>query len=359
MEYTNEILTKINAKKQVNSMFSKWYWKMGIETKDEQITSDRLYKKSERINDCLNLWAWNKYEENKLLDLVKVNRCLNNRFCPNCRKLDLAKCIHSFQSPFKNLINQGENPYLLTLTLPNCTYDKLDETIDNLNKSFYKLFTGLNKDTRVGINFRNIHLTGALKVLEITYNSKAKTFHPHLHCIIFSDSSYCSMDFKKCVQGHYSFKRQSYNYHSKMDIHFMKLWTMIINKIRMTDKNFESMTDNPLNLLQVDIKEMDEFGIYEVLKYTFKDTDIVNYHVFETLVNTLNNRRIRQGYGNLYNLKTENVDDGELQALDEFLENEENPTSLITREITELITTYKHYKKISRFTPLEYSNIIE
>ena len=365
MEYTNEILEDIQAKKVVNTQFSKWYWKMGIDLKGEKITSDRLQKKSEKINDCLNLWAWDVYSKNKVMDLVKVNRCYNNRFCPNCRKLDLAKSIHSFQKPFKKLIDEGKNPYLVTLTVRNVVAEDLNEAIQKLYKDFYKLFTGLNRpnshgSTRPGIRFREINFEACLKVLEITYNKRKRTFHPHLHCIMFSSAKYEINDYRKYVQGHYSFKRESYNYHSKMDIHLQKLWTMINLKIRMTEKNFEDMSNDPKQLMQVDIREMDEKGIYEVLKYTFKDTDISNYFVFETMVNALNNRRIRQGYGELYNLKTEDVYEGEIQSLEEFLDIKENPSSLVTREINELLTTYKDFKKISRFTPsIEYSNIIE
>lgn len=358
MEYTNEILEEIKVKKQVNITYSRYYFKMSKELKNLKVEHDRLQKRSDRIHDCLNLWAWDKYEKNKLLDLKKVNRCMNNRFCPNCKKLDLSKAIHSFKEPFQKLLLDGNYPYLLTLTIPNCKAEDLSDTIDLLNKSFLRLYRGFGEDSNNTIKFRELEFTACLKALEITYNSHSKTYHPHLHCIVFS-KYYNELYFNKNIKGLYSQKRKTYNYHSQADIHMAKIWTMIVDKIRLTEKNYFKLTDDPKKLYQVDIKEMDEFGIYEVMKYTFKDSDIKNYSVFKTLVQALENRRIRQGYGELYNLKTEFSDDGEKQDIDEFLETKENPTSLLTREINELITTYREYRKVSRFTPNEYMNIID
>lgn len=364
MEYTNEILEKMNSKKQVNSVYAKYYFRMANEVKNVSSEYERLNNRSNSINDCLNLWAWDKYERNKVLDLRTVNRCKNNRFCPNCRKLDLAKSINHFQKPFKKLLDDGNYPYLLTLTVPNCKAEDLINTINYLNKCFLRLYRGFGETNQHTIGFRELEFTAALRVLEITYNFREKTYHPHFHCIVFS-KYYNELYFSKNIKGKYSFKRQSYNFHSQADLHFMKIWTMINKKIRLTEKNYFNMKDDPKvnykdgGLLLVDIREMDESGIYEVLKYTFKDTDISNYSVFKTMVQALYRRPIRSGYGLLNKIKFEDVEDGEKQSIEEYLETKEDPTNLLTREISELVTTYKEYRKVSRFTPNEYMNIID
>ena len=351
MEYTNEVLEKMEEKKSYNISYSKYYYRLHKDTKDE------IYKKkSDRIGSCLNLWAWDVYKKNKLMDLKKVNRCMDNRFCPNCKKLDLAKCIHVFNPRFTSLIQEGYKPYLLTLTIPNCPGEQLEESINILNKMFSRFWRGMCEENQNSFKFRTFKFDAALKVLEITYSKKRGDYHPHFHCVVFSKSK---INLKKNIIGLYSNKRKSENKHSLADIEIMKIWTMIFRKIRLTEKNFENMTINPKELLQCDIKEMNEKGIFEVLKYTFKDSDIVNYKVFKTLVLALKNKRIRQGYGLLYNLRTEDVDVGEEQSIEDFLEEKENPSNLLTREIKELITTYHEYRKISRFTSSEYMNIIE
>ena len=71
--------------------------------------------------------------------------------------------------------------------------------------------------------------------------------------------------------------------------------------------------------------------------------------VFETLVLSLENRRIRQTYGNLLNFDEENFDVGDYQELE--LKIKEDPEQLIVQDITDLYTVYKEYIKISRFQP--------
>ncbi|MPN56655.1 hypothetical protein SDC9_204345 [bioreactor metagenome] len=126
----------------------------------------------------------------------------------------------------------------------------------------------------------------------------------------------------------------------------MKLWTMCYREIRLSECNYNNIELQDCYLC--DIREMDSSGIVEVLKYTFKDTDIASYHVFKTLVMALDNKRIRQGYGILYNLKVEGDAEGEALLLEEYLEEAEEPEFLLTHEINELITDYKEYRKISR-----------
>lgn len=58
-------------------------------------------------------------------------------------------------------------------------------------------------------------------------------------------------------------------------------------------------------------------------------------------------KRLRQGFGILFNVKCEDIDDGELQELS--LSVEESPTTLYTQNIEDLYTTYESYRKISRF----------
>lgn len=363
MEFTDDVLKDMRDKQKYNSLYGKWYYGLSQEYIDTSIYSERIKKRGDKIGSCLDLWVWDKYELNKILDLKKVNRCMNNRFCPNCKKLDLAGTIHNFKNPFSQLLCDGYNPYLLTLTVPNCTGGELRDTIDNMNKAFRKFFNSFNYPltgvTTKGFSERLISFDAALKVLEITYNEKTNLFHPHFHIMIFS-KDYPEELFKKCIPGAWSNKKNCQLYNSHMDMHIMKVWKMCYDKIRMSAKNYSLMSDNWFDNYMCDIKEMDQKGIYEVLKYTFKDSDIKNYYVFKTLVSALENKRIRQGYGLLYGLKCENETDGEIQSLEEYLEldKKETPQQLLTKELNVLIKEYHEYKKISRFKAYEEYNIL-
>lgn len=336
-----------------NTQYSKWYYGMSEEFTD----NGKIYKKrSERIKDCLNLWHWNKYEKNKILDLQSVNRCINNRFCPNCKLLDISKFIHKFRDVYSEYSNLGYKAYMLTLTIPSVPGSDLKRTIDKLNKSFRKLIEKFTYDIDNSKSYKDrlIKLEGGIKVLEITYNEN-NGFHPHFHCVVFTSKAIDVNLLKKHVEGKFSNKRNSYNYKSYIDLQIGQLWSMIWYNERLTSKNINDIVYDPKEEyfkigkknLEVDFVELDEYGIYEVFKYTFKDTDIKNYYVFKTLVQSLENKRIRQGFGILFNMQCEEIDDGEIQDLE--LVEKENPVSLLTYEINELISTYRQYKKISRF----------
>lgn len=351
MDFSNEVLTEMNQKRaRYNTQYSNWYTIMSEECVIENLWaySETLLRKAERMRNCLNIWQWDVYHKNKVMDLQKVNRCMNNRFCPNCRKFDLACAIHNLRGPLNKLLLDGYYPYLVTLTIPNVVSSDLRRTIEKMNKAFKKLFGAFNyplDGTTKGFNQRYFRVAGALKVLEITYNSANDTYHPHFHCIFFSEE-YDESLFKKNTVGEWSNNRQSYNFYSDMDIQIMKLWTMCYNGKRLTGTNYDK-----LNLEEVyicDIREMDSSGIVEVLKYTFKDSDIVNYNVFKTIEIAIEKKRIRQGYGVLYNLKLEGDIDGEVLSLEEYIIEAEDPEELYTYEIRQLINDYGEYRKISR-----------
>lgn len=354
MEFTNEVLHKMQDKQKFNRQFQKWYYGMSEELKEvEPVRSDRIFNRGERIGSCLDYWFWDVYHQNKLMDLQKVNRCKNNRFCPNCRKFDLSKFIHNYGYTFKNLLLQGYNPYLLTLTVPNVKGQELRNTIDKMNDSFNRFFKLFNQPIGQGMKGfkgRLIKFDGALKVLEITYNEKEDTYHPHFHCMVFS-SEYPQVDMYKTIKGAWSNKNQEFNYNSNLDIQIMKLWYMTYNKIRLSEKKYNEFSNDWFDLFMCDFREMNEKGIYEVLKYTFKDSDVKSYKVFKVFVDSLERKRIRQGYGILQGLKCEDVEEGEKLMLDDFLEKDkkENPEQVTVPGIDTLIKDYHEYRKISRF----------
>lgn len=357
MELTNEVLQKMNDKQKYNIMYKNYYNYLANENRVEGLTKFepmglKYFKRSQRIGNCMTWWNWDIYHNNKLMDLNKVNRCMNNRFCPNCKKLDLAKFIHSYGKVFNNMLSDNYNPYLVTLTVPNVKGYELKSEIEKMNKSFSKFFRLFSEDFgqgKHGFKDRLMKFDGALKVLEITYNKEKDSYHPHFHCMMFS-KEYNEGDFKKDIQGAWSNKKQEYLYNSEMDIQIMKLWYMCHNKIRLSSKEYNNLSDNWFDLHMCDIREMNSEGIYEVLKYTFKDSDISSYEVFKTIVLSLENKRIRQGYGLLKNLKCEDVEEGTELSLEEFLEidKKETPEKKILQGIQSIIKDYTNYRKISR-----------
>lgn len=359
MDFTNDVLKEIKDKKQHNIVYSKYYYRLAKEYQKLGLHNrfNTIFRKHNRIHDCMNLWDWDIYKKNKLMDLQRVNRCMDNRFCPNCRKFNLASAIHNISPSFKSLIDEGYYPYLLTLTIPNVEGIALRDTIDKLNKSFKKFYELFYRTDRHGFKDKLITFEAALKVLEITVNNNTGTYHPHFHIMLFS-KEYDKSIFEKKYKGPWSNNRQAYSYYSDIDFQIMKLWKLCYDGISCSKINYDNLDNRWQDLYLCDIRELDTHGIYEVLKYTFKDTDIKNYDNFKFIFLALEGKRIRQGYGKLYNLKLEEEVDGEKLELSEFLEKKENPEKIITREINELLTVYHGYKKISRFKAhKEFENI--
>jgi len=90
-------------------------------------------------------------------------------------------------------------------------------------------------------------------------------------------------------------------------------------------------------------------GIYEVFKYCFKDLDIKNQEIFRDLYFGLIRKRLRQGYGELYNVK---VDDRDIESDDikNYLEfKDEEPQVMAHKYIEDMTKKYGDYKKVSIF----------
>ena len=85
------------------------------------------------------------------------------------------------------MLQQIAGKYIfLTLTVKNCTGDDLSSTIDCILNGWKRFYS--RKD------IKSIML-GSIRNLEITYNSKTKTFHPHIHILIHVTPSYFGRDY--------------------------------------------------------------------------------------------------------------------------------------------------------------------
>lgn len=326
------------------------------------------FNKGDRISSCCDLWVWDVYHQNKLMDLKKLNRCMNSRFCPNCKMLNVAKFIHEFKSKVPSLAEYDF--YLLTLTIPSekCDGEVLRSLIDKLYLTFRKLnhkyslplLTPTGKKSNKALQDRYFDFDGGVRVLEITHNKK-NGFHPHLHCIVCVRKDSIDKDLlEKNIKGKWSTKRDSRNMKSLIDMQIGKAWTMLWYGVdfRKWDKFEYSVSDTYAKIddditqfknLEVDFSSMDDGGVYEVFKYTFKSSEVSSFNVFKALEIAMAYKRIRQGFGVLHDLKCDDDSDGEYQEL--VLEFEEEPVEVLTKEFDELLTTFADYRKVSRFQP--------
>lgn len=336
----------MKKKLRITQENAQFFYRLYSETK-----SKRHLNAGNNMYSCLDLWIWDKYEKNKILDLNTVNRC-KNKFCPNCRTFSTALALHNFEPVYLQNLKYGYMPFLLTLTVPNVSGEELELTLDKMQKKFKRFWEYFNRKITSKPAFKNRYfdMVGAVRAIEVTVQEDdINMYHPHYHVIVFLDN-YNLSDFKKYIPGAWSNKYQSQIYNSDSDIQIMKLWYMAYNDIPVS--KYEDISSNWYDLYMCDIREMDIKGVYEVFKYAFKDSDIKSYQNFKTLYFALFRRRLRQGFGTCYNVKFEE-DKGEKQELP--LEFEEVPEELIIKKIDSLISNYSDFKKISRFKA--YNNL--
>ena len=195
-------------------------------------------------------------------ELVNANFC-RKRICPMCQWRKAEKTFSQFIRLSDILTKEGYRFLHLVLTVPNCTHNKLNSTINDIYKAFSKF-----------IRYKEIKraFKGISRFLEITFNYEAFNFHPHLHCLIAVNHSYFN-------------DTRTYLSYSKLQ----ELWT----------KAYKS--NEPLSISIGTIKN--ELGFAEVSKYCVKPLDLHedniagNTEILTALSYTLKGKRFSQSYG--------------------------------------------------------------
>lgn len=161
----------MTAKKRRSEHISRLYKAIGEE------------KKSKVVFDCGTYRLYGVKADGRAR-LVEANFC-HLRMCPQCawllarkRAVDLFKCLAEPEHKDKRFI-------FLTLTVRNCTADELSETLD-------RMYNGLRSWTSQKNSFLRKRTVGLIKKLEVTYNRKSNTYHPHFHIFCEVDESYFS-----------------------------------------------------------------------------------------------------------------------------------------------------------------------
>lgn len=154
--------------------------------------------KARRLNDCHKFLVLGKSSDNSKYKIVRASSC-RVRYCPICAyKRSVKYCRENKQmiKIFKER-NKDTKFIFLTLTIKNCFGDELKSTIDLLSEAFHRFI----KLKQIKSRF-----VGFIKNLEVTYNKKTRTFHPHLHVYIavndklsnISQQEYCDLWQKAC-----------------------------------------------------------------------------------------------------------------------------------------------------------------
>jgi len=103
---------------------------------------------------------------------LTYDRYCNSRICFRCNKIRTAKLIDGYTEAFE----QMKDPYSVTLTDVNVKGSYLSKEIEAYNSDFLKFRRNYKKKTGKSVS--------GIRKLEITYNVKDNTYHPHAHIIV-------------------------------------------------------------------------------------------------------------------------------------------------------------------------------
>lgn len=190
--------------------------------------------KSNRLIDCASFLQFKLNKDEMTMKLHKANFC-HVRLCPVCSWRRTLKIFGQTSKVMNEYIlhNPKHKFLFLTLTVKNCNASDLSNNITHLFNAFKLLF----KYKKVS----NI-TKGYFRGLEVTYNEKEDTFHPHFHIVV-------------AVPSYYTDVRYYIN-----QIEWSKLWqkALKVDYIPVVD----------VRMVKDTVK-----GVCEISKYSVKDTD--------------------------------------------------------------------------------------
>lgn len=170
--------------------------------------------------------------------ILKANFC-KQRLCPVCNYISSCIAWHKISKSISFI--RANHPAVqfvfMTVTIRNCTADELSKKLDEVLQGFRRLTNRKTwKDRTLGV----------LRGLEITYNSKSQTYHPHIHMLVAVEGDYFSRENKKYI-----------------DIETLRKWWTESARLDYH--------------VQVDIRKVDseDNAVAEVAKYAVKTADIL------------------------------------------------------------------------------------
>lgn len=243
-----------------------------------------LDKRAERVDNCGTSLEFVKVaaaaggsplgnesssSSNDIFKLHSANFC-RDRLCPMCSWRRSYK-IFGQVSKIMNLIQNDYEFLFLTLTVPNVSGEELPDKLDSLQ-------TGWRNFTR---NKRfKFSVCGYFKALEITYNKKMDTFHPHYHVVIAVNKSY--------FKGFKYIQRNDWLY----------MWQCAMNDFSITQVDIRKARNKKTERIGADCSAYLASCVAEIAKYAVKSSDYLfddiglSRYVVSVLFRALSDRRL-------------------------------------------------------------------
>jgi plasmid rolling circle replication initiator protein Rep len=127
---------------------------------------------------------WSTYHCSEVIKIEgqkAVSKFCDRRWCPTCSRIRTGKMLNRFLPVFET---EFKDPYFVTLTTPNVKGIYLKSDVDYYLKTYGNLVRtikqGLKRKGQKPQDFKSV------KKLEITWNNRTDTYHPHLHILVNS-----------------------------------------------------------------------------------------------------------------------------------------------------------------------------
>jgi plasmid rolling circle replication initiator protein Rep len=214
-----------------------------------------------------------------------VSRYCNSRICHTCSRIRTAKMIMGYIDPLKEL----GDLFFTTLTLKNVEAENLNQTIEKMIKDISNIIRVLREK-------RKINISGIRKI-EVTYNAKTNTYHPHIHLLHNEDIGDIIID--EWLIRNPTAKKQGWDRKKKIMVDIQV-------SIPVTKKD-----DNDIKYLNELFKYASKFIIKDD-----KERGILNVHVtaLDNILKSLHKKRVIQSFGEIRKLKI-NDDIEEIEEL--------------------------------------------
>lgn len=234
------------------------------------ISNSRLFD----LEHCGDTLTFLKNAEGKK-KLKTANFC-RVRTCPMCQWRRSLKMFSQVQKITNKILEQDKSIRFIfgTFTIKNTDAENLEACINTLNKKFKYLVD--QKKTFAPAKKLKQNLLGYLKAVEVTYNTKDKTYHPHLHVIFAIRANFFA------GKRYYMNKKE-----------WIELWQKALNV------DYKPQTDIRA------IKSGTVKAVAEVAKYPIKTAPILKLsddeavEVLKTLTFSLNKKRF-VSYGGIF-----------------------------------------------------------
>ena len=287
----------------------------------KRIGSNKYY----RVLDCSTFLEFRLTTVNDL-KLTNANFC-KVRLCPMCSWRRSLKIFGQVSKVMDHVEENYNYRYIfLTLTVKNCYGKDLRDTLDLMTKAFNKM------------NQRKVFkqaIKGYFRSLEITYNKKNDTYHPHFHMILAVNKNYFTDDRVYLSQEKWTNLWQSC---LKVD------YTPIVDVRRIKEDKNKGFGKAVAETAKYTVKA-DDFLIRDK-KGNIKEN--LTDEVVETLDHALHRKRLTS-FGFIFKeihkkLNLDNAEDGDLTNTD----NEE-----LREDLTDIILRYQWNIGIKNYVLVE------